>query len=74
MVHIFLFLYAKVFYNPYKPKLRLDECTFTSCTAIGKADVSGSRCGSGGKGKVGDASSKIWEGVALDSRLLLRRP
>ena len=32
---IFLFLYAKVFYNPYEPKLRLDECT--SCTAIGKA-------------------------------------
>ena len=69
----FLFLYAKVFYNPYEPKLRLDECT--SCTAIGKADVSGSRCGSGGKGKAGDASSKIWEGVALlDSRLALLLP
>ena len=60
MVHIFLFLYAKVFYNPYEPKLRLDECT--SCTAIGKADVA-QDVGAVGKGKQATQaarSGKVW--------------
>ena len=56
---IFLFLYAKVFYNPYEPKLRLDECT--SCTAIGKADVA-QDVGAVGKGKQATQAARSGKG------------